>query len=561
MALLKSYLEQISVQVNLANGFSAEEINPELGDYVTPRNFYLSFSMLGGQFTWDHLYDVSDLAYYELRTNQNRGETSGLLERTIDNNSWIMPNNRVGTVYLYAVNKEGKYSNPSVLNYTKPYPDSPSDISITNSLEGTLITFSEIPTNCIGAYIYVDGKRFISSQNVYLFTDATEIEKIEVAYYDQFGEGEHGLLYIILPDVTGFLVERNGDELDFYWDAVQSYGAKYVVKIGNELSWEQGTELFRTATNAKNRFLYPNAGVYYLMIKAYDDNGNYSKNAAYQIMNNEPNIERNIILQYDQQDVLYNGNKINMYYDPIAEGVTLDREANKGEYVFSVHLDQNYIARNWIDCNKISITNSDLTWDDVNVAWQDFELAWAGIIGDADSSTFKQELSTKTSSKANSLFSADLDGDLKEDSNATIISQQKCSTFTNSRWALGLKTNQLSRLGYSKTLARTFTNRFWLKMNDLQDGTIMVMSGSGGKLTLLCEKDNSRFVLRASDGKDIYAQVKNTNGMSDYFLFAISQGVSQRKLYVFQYSTEKTTTGVVNATPLGIFDKIYCYAN
>lgn len=561
MALLKSYLEQVSVQVNLANGFSAEEINPELGDYVTPRNFYLSFSMLGGEFTWDHLYDVSNLAYYEVRTDTNVGNNAGLLERTIDNSSWSLPTNRVGTVYLYAVSKEGKVSNPSVLNYTKPYPDSPSDISITNSLEGTLITFSEIPSNCLGAYIYVAGKRFASNQNVYLFTETTEIEKVEVAYYDQFGEGEHSVLYIILPDVTGFLVERNGDELDFYWDRVNVYGAKYVVKIGKELSWEQATELFRTTTNAKNRFLYPNAGTYYIMIKAYDDNGNYSKNAAYQIMNNEPNIERNIILEFDQKDVLYNGTKINMYYDPITEGVTLDREAKKGEYIFDVQLDQEYRARNWIDYTKLSVTNSDITWDDANVAWQDFDIAWAGVIGNVDSAIFTQELATKKSEEANFLFSADLNGDIDEEGHATILEQQHCDEFVNGRWALGLKADVLTRLSYQKTLMSTFTNQFWLKVTELTDSIVMVMSGTGGKLTLSFEKDISSFVLRGSDGTEIALPIKDTSGASDYYFFAISQGVAERKMYVYQYSTETTSKGVVSARPLGVFNEIYCYAN
>ena len=151
MSLLKSFLEQTAEQVNLANGFSAEEINPEAGGYPTPRDFFLTFTRLGGELSWSHLFDVSELAYYELRSNQDIGQTNGLLERTLDNASDKLPTNYVDTIYLYAVNREGVYSNPAIINYSKPRPDAPKDITVTKTSEGALITFLEIPSNCIGA--------------------------------------------------------------------------------------------------------------------------------------------------------------------------------------------------------------------------------------------------------------------------------------------------------------------------------------------------------------------------------------------------------------------------
>ena len=151
MSLLKDYLEAITIQTNLANGFTAEEINPDLGLYPTPRNFFLAFNRLGGEFSWSHLLDISELAYYELRTDTNIGEQTGLLERTIDVTSYVMPVKRSGSAFLYAVNKDGKYSNPSEIKYAKPFPDSPQDIALTSSASGQLITFGAIPSNCIGA--------------------------------------------------------------------------------------------------------------------------------------------------------------------------------------------------------------------------------------------------------------------------------------------------------------------------------------------------------------------------------------------------------------------------
>ena len=109
MSLLKPFLEETAKQVNLANGFEQEDIEdkPE-GAVQTPRNFRLTFTRLGGEFTWDHIYDIENLAFYELRTDTAVGEEDGLLERTVNSSSTIMPVTAVGHVYLYAFNKDGE---------------------------------------------------------------------------------------------------------------------------------------------------------------------------------------------------------------------------------------------------------------------------------------------------------------------------------------------------------------------------------------------------------------------------------------------------------------------
>ena len=130
MSLLQEAMQEIALQVNLANGFSAEEINPESGKYPTPRNFFLSFTRLGGTLSWSRIADESNLAYYEVRTDTNIGNAYGLLERTTANTSSKLPPDATGTVYLYAVSKDAEASNPSQLTYTKPRPDAPTDITL-----------------------------------------------------------------------------------------------------------------------------------------------------------------------------------------------------------------------------------------------------------------------------------------------------------------------------------------------------------------------------------------------------------------------------------------------
>lgn len=563
MSLLKSFLEQTAEQVNLANGFSAEEINPEAGGYPMPRDFFLSFTRLGGELSWSHIYDVSNLAYYELRMDDNIGSSFGLLERTIENHSVMLPPNYVDSVYLYAVSKDGNYSSPSVINYSKARPDAPQDLTVTKTSEGTLITFLEIPSNCIGANIYIDNKQFKAVDNIYLATELFKMEKVEVAYYDQFGEGERASLYLVLPDITGFLVERNGADLDFYWDPVNVYGVKYIVKVGTTNSWSEAIELFRTSTNDKNRRIYPNTGQYYLMVKAYDDNGNYSQNAAYQIMNNEPDISRNVILEYDQNDALYSGTKINVFYDVGIDGVTLDREALAGEYIFGVNLEQRYRARNWLEFSVLSVTNNDLTWDDLDFAWDEANQQWAGVVGDVDSGSFKSEIALKLDQVSDNAFSVDLNNELVSDQGIIPFETQHVSDYRSGRWANGLYIDMLTKLAYDVPLdSDVFSLFFNLKtFGKLNDTVLMVLADNDNNYLLLgYDARLERFYLYGSDAVEVYLPYKASSSI-EYYAIAVNQSANQRTLYVNIYSEKKTYKASVEAIPIGEFPKLYCYPN
>ena len=565
MSLLKDYLAESTKQVNLANGFTQEDIDDEAdGAVQTPRNFTLTFTRDGGRFTWDHIRDIASLAFYELRTDVYVGEETGLLERTVNNYSTAMPVTFVGHVYLYAFNQDGLYSNPAEILYNKPRPDAPTNISITTNADGTMVTFSEIPNNCIGAYVYIDNKRYTAYDNVFIITDDIKgVEQIKVSFFDQFGEGEQGILYLVLPDVTGLLVERNGPELDFYWDPINIYNVKYVVKVCSELSWERGTELFRTATNDKNRRLYPNRGDYYLMVKAYDEHGNYSKNAAYQFMTTETDISRNIILEFDQADTAYSGSKLNVYYDPVLSGVTLDADATYGEYIFNVELDQEYKARNWLEYNAFSVTdNNTWTWEDYTVAWQDANIHWAGVLGDVDSANIRQEIAYYKGVGTNNLFYAQLDGDLLTEDEESPEESQHADDFRQGRWAQGLYIGPLTRLSYDASkMQRTFNLIFFVKLTEeLNDTRFVTLYNENNEwLSLGYDKRLKSFYLFSSDGKELWVPFSFTVSGMTYFTFGISQGSNARCLYINYLNKNQTEYAQTDAEPLGILNKLAAY--
>lgn len=560
MTLLNEFLRSATMQINLANGFSAEEIKPEAGKYPTPRNFFLTFNRSGGILTWDHLADVSNLAYYELRTDTSVGTQLGLLERTIENRSTKLPVTYVGHIYLYAVSKDKEVSAPSEINYTKARPDAPTDIAITPNSEGSLITFLEIPTNCIGANIYIGGEKFQTVSNVYLYKGSGEIEKIEVAYYDQFGEGEHGVLYLILPDVTGLLVERNGPELDFYWDPVNVYGVSYVVKVCQMPDWKKAVELFRTKTNDKNRYIYPNTGEYYLLVKAVDEHGNYSKSAAYQLMNTEVDISRNVILKFDQRESGYSGTKINVYYDAGLGGITLEREASYGEYLMDIQLDQKYRARNWVEYNVLSLSGGDLIWDDADFSWDEADLAWAGVIGNTDGVVVTQQIAYYKGLNSGAVFAAQLTGDLLTDDDKEPIKAQHADDFRLGRWAQGLYIGQLTELEYSLVnMPKEFHMVFILKVDKpLEDTILMTLANAASFLMLGYSARLGEFYLRGSDGVEtrLTGEVDKNR---DWLTFGISQGAEKRRLYIHSLAKTKHVMAESDAVPIGNFTELYAY--
>lgn len=137
----------------------------------------------------------TDVAFYEIRTDENAGaETARLLART-NNLSAILPlTERSGKLYLYAKSAIGKYSAPAILQYNKPVPKKPNPPVLTSTIGGFGLTAEAIPKDCAGMNIYmngVDGQKTIKTENnVYSHTCGAGIYDVSIAYYDLFGEGE-----------------------------------------------------------------------------------------------------------------------------------------------------------------------------------------------------------------------------------------------------------------------------------------------------------------------------------------------------------------------------------
>lgn len=567
MSLLKDFLAQTATQVNLANGFGAEEIKADTdGSIPTPRNLFISFNRLGGSISWQHIPDVSVLAYYEVRTDTNVGQAEGLLERTLESQSVKFPENYVATIYLFAVGLTGEYSNETHVTYTKARPEAPQNLSLTSNNEGTLITFLEIPTNCIGAYIYINGVSvtYTIYDNVFLLEhdSSFQLKSVGVAYFDNFGAGERNYVYCSTPDVTGFLAERNGPYVDFYWEPLDLYGATYVVKVSQTPDWNKGLEIFRTKLN-KHRYIYPNRGDCYFLIKAIDSHNNYSETATYYLLTNTQDIHRNIILEYPQLPVAYSGNKLNVYYDEGSQGIKLNEDATSGEYIMDIELPKEYRARSWIDYKVLGTTNEVIYWNDADFSWDSEKAAnisWLGVIGDLNGVSVKHQIAEYIGQDASTIESIRLDESLLTDENAAPVISQKATEFDFGRWTKGLFISDVTYLKYALTgMTSVFNMVFYVKTTALLTDCIIITlrNAAGDFLAVGYTASSKTFYLVDSNG--VRTNVQLTVSELDWISIGISQGNTVRKLFVNSLDGNKTVFSETNVAPVGVLDELHCY--
>lgn len=159
----------------------------------TPDGFGVDFGSVCTA-SWKEVTNT-DVAFYEIRTDDNAGaETAGLLART-NNLSAILPlTERSGKLYLYAKSAIGKYSAPAILQYSKQPPKKPNPPVLASTIGGFGLTAEAIPNDCVGMNIYIngtDGEKTIKTENnSYSHTCGAGIYDVSIAYYDLFGESE-----------------------------------------------------------------------------------------------------------------------------------------------------------------------------------------------------------------------------------------------------------------------------------------------------------------------------------------------------------------------------------
>lgn len=169
----------------------SKDIVVALKTYIpnTPDGFTVDFGTTALA-TWKEVTNT-DISFYEIRLDNHPGvEGASLLARTNGLKASLALTSRTGTLYLYACNALGKYSDPATVKYSKALPPTPAVPKLTATIGGFGIMAGAIPNGCIGMAIYIDSQDVIKTpNNVYSCTCGAGVYAVRLAYYDLFGEG------------------------------------------------------------------------------------------------------------------------------------------------------------------------------------------------------------------------------------------------------------------------------------------------------------------------------------------------------------------------------------
>lgn len=162
-----------------------------------PDGFSLAFGELPVA-SWNEVTNT-DIVYYEIRLDNLPGvESDALLARTNNLQTSLSLHDRSGTLYLFAKNALGKYSDAAVLTYNKPLPATPIAPVLTARLGQIGIEVGEVPAGCTGTKYYInDTTVFTSPNNAITYQCEPGIYNVCAVYTDYFGEGKKSLISTI----------------------------------------------------------------------------------------------------------------------------------------------------------------------------------------------------------------------------------------------------------------------------------------------------------------------------------------------------------------------------
>lgn len=134
------------------------------------------------------------ISCYELRTNTAAGTPDGLLFQTKDIQATLELKERKGTLYLFAKNRIGQYSDPAEIAYEKPAPPAPKWVNAVARTGEIAITTESIPSDCLGVVVMAKGakaeEKVVKSESPDILIAAeADIYAVRAVFYDQFGEG------------------------------------------------------------------------------------------------------------------------------------------------------------------------------------------------------------------------------------------------------------------------------------------------------------------------------------------------------------------------------------
>lgn len=227
---------------------------------ATPQNLKYDFTS-SFYFSWEDVAD-SDAQYYELRLDKNVGNPINMLAQSQGFNATVKElTKRKDTVYLFAINNQGKASFPATVTYDIPKPDAPHPITFQEVPIGAKIIAPIFPENCHRMLLRIEGNTYSITTNTYVYQGNAGIFNVSACYVDIFGEGIWSAEYLMtvnpvfnpewIEDESVSLEKMDSVIKDAVKDAQDSVSR--LNGIDNDISQINQTADSISATVAKNK--------------------------------------------------------------------------------------------------------------------------------------------------------------------------------------------------------------------------------------------------------------------------------------------------------------------
>lgn len=340
-----------------------------------------------------------------------------------------------------------------------------------------------------------------------------------------------------LPDVTGFFAVKNGDNIQFFWDEIK--GCNYEIRWGS--SWTAGKVVAKINSNVYTLF-FPLIGTQTFFIKAYNAQKLFSANPTWINVNLTPTTTRNVVAEFDEGKNGWTGTK--NFLTKSGKSLVMNSDVRVAEYYTSLHLNKKADARNWIEYYT-SFSEGNVTWEDIDECWDDYDVAWLPIASDA---IVNVENFISRNVGHNYLYDFDLNGNTKGSKTAKGISYDDC------RFTKGVLVKANTTLDYKVNIPSEFHLSFNARIKNTYNNCMVFMTLEGDKGWLRVKKNTRGFILADSMGTEIV--LSNYCNEDDILNFYVQQTQDKRIFKVTNIAKNKESIGEIDVSPIGEYKEM-----
>jgi len=389
-----------------------------------------------------------------------------------------------------------------------------------------------------------------------------------------------------------FTAVAQADYVLFRWTRTDGLDNKYEIRRGT--SWSS-SELIAESSSDELLVLDPQRDASYYWIRAKSTAGLYSGDARVAMAQRALIQDRNVILEYDNQNdggaglypgytfdmeqglddtlLISNGSTDHILLENGTDEISLEstdpvllegtRAVMYGEHYFTVDLGQTLRARNWLETTPVNVVGGGLTWEEWLASWEapESQITWLPL-GDLSTVQLQKVIAWKRAPLTEEAYAFTMNSTLVDVRGVTPGESVKV-TYGPAKFEQGLVINDLTKVSYTVTLGSSFSLMFKFRLREILNGkrifTVLKNNTNGERLEIGYDEAYGSLYYMDNTGNtlDLPIAVQDND---DFIFIGFVQADSSRMLY---YKSEKLYTegsAAASHAPMAhTFDRLYLY--